>query len=368
MTKCSADPLVKLRSRWFKRLSDTPRAWAPCRTQTAVWTHSGCGHFGGTFATLGCGQFHQQCHLQVQHSHPQPHDAATYFRYPFLCTYWDGATAGDPAHIGCLQSTQVYFDWPARWWHVMLPCQWPVVSLHNAQLWSPRQRLVLGPSGWAHGSHRSFLASLWSCPVAVCWRPTGMVGQGLMPPGWSSCFSSSAYPCLGTKQRLPVKWTGLDGVFLCQPGQFRFHQKNWPRSLTRSIAWPSSPRCLSQTCNRWLDVYCGSLRHGTICDHFWSPCIGRYIRFQLLWWVWTMWLSSCWCQNCHQVSLSPKIWHTHQSLCRGVKLIRVANTNVQSLEDTHKLYLKSRRVWVGIQDPSSPTRTLNSESHEALKA
>ena len=50
-----------------------------------------------------------------------------------------------------------------------------------------------------------------------------------------------------------------------------------------------------------------------------------------------------------------------------MKLIRVANTNVQSLEDTHKLYLKSRRVWVGIQDPSSPTRTLNSESHEALK-
>ena len=78
-----------------------------------------------------------------------------------------------------------------------------------------------------------------------------MVGQGLMPPGWSSCFSSSAYPCLGTKQRLPVKRTGLDGVFLCQPGQFRFHQKNWPRSLTRSIAWPSSPRCLSQTCNRF---------------------------------------------------------------------------------------------------------------------
>ena len=65
--------------------------------------------------------------------------------------------------------------------------------------------------------------------------------------------------------------------------------------------------------------------------------------------------------------LTQDLTHNHQSLCRNVKLMRVANTNVHSLEDIHKMYLKSRRVWVGIQDPSSPTRTLNSESHEALK-
>ena len=66
-------------------------------------------------------------------------------------------------------------------------------------------------------------------------------------------------------------------------------------------------------------------------------------------------------------SLTQDLTHTHQSLCRGVKLIRVANTNVLNLEDIDKLYLKSSRVWVGIQDPSSPTRTLHSESHEALQ-
>jgi hypothetical protein len=67
------------------------------------------------------------------------------------------------------------------------------------------------------------------------------------------------------------------------------------------------------------------------------------------------------------LNLTQDLPRNHESLCRHVRLMRVANTNVHSLEDIQKLYLKSRRVWVGIQDPSSPTRTLNSESHEALK-
>ena len=65
------------------------------------------------------------------------------------------------------------------------------------------------------------------------------------------------------------------------------------------------------------------------------------------------------------LALTQDLTHNHESLCRNMKLMRVANTNVHSLED---IDLKSRRVWVGIQDRSSPTRTLNSESHEALKA
>ena len=96
---------------------------------------------------------------------------------------------------------------------------------------------------------------------------------------------ASLSPCHGTKQRLPVKWTGLDGASLFRPGRFLSHQKNWPRLLTRSIAWPSLPWCLSKTCNHWLDVYYCSLQPGIICDLFWFPCIGRHIRFQLLGWA-----------------------------------------------------------------------------------
>ena len=68
------------------------------------------------------------------------------------------------------------------------------------------------------------------------------------------------------------------------------------------------------------------------------------------------------------LNLTQDLPRNHESPCRHVRLMRVANTNVHSLEDIQKLYLNSRRVWVGIQDPSSPTRTVNSESHEALKA
>ena len=47
------------------------------------------------------------------------------------------------------------------------------------------------------------------------------------------------------------------------------------------------------------------------------------------------------------LTLTQDLTHDHQSLCRNVKLMRVANTNVHSVEDIHKMYLKSRRVLGG---------------------
>ena len=47
------------------------------------------------------------------------------------------------------------------------------------------------------------------------------------------------------------------------------------------------------------------------------------------------------------LTLTQDLTHDHQSLCRNVKLMRVANTNMHSLEDIHKMYLKSRRVLGG---------------------
>eukprot|EP00435_Cladocopium_sp_Y103_P043097 s465_g12.t1 len=64
-----------------------------------------------------------------------------------------------------------------------------------------------------------------------------------------------------------------------------------------------------------------------------------------------------------RASLSSK----HHSLIAGVRLQRVANTFVQSKSDLEAVHLKSRRVWVGLVDPSSPNRLLDTDAEEALK-
>ena len=67
-----------------------------------------------------------------------------------------------------------------------------------------------------------------------------------------------------------------------------------------------------------------------------------------------------------QLTLTTDLTHKHQSLCQQTKLVRVANTHVNTLADARKLHMKSRRVWIGIQDPTSPSRALDDEAREAL--
>ena len=59
--------------------------------------------------------------------------------------------------------------------------------------------------------------------------------------------------------------------------------------------------------------------------------------------------------------------HRHQSLRQHVKLVRVANAHVRSLDEVNRLHLKPRRVWIGLTDPSSLHWSLESEAHEALQ-
>ena len=68
-----------------------------------------------------------------------------------------------------------------------------------------------------------------------------------------------------------------------------------------------------------------------------------------------------------QLTLTTDLTHRHQSLCQQVKLVRVANTHVHTLDDASKLHLKSRRVWIGIQDPTSPSRSIDDEAREASR-
>ena len=44
----------------------------------------------------------------------------------------------------------------------------------------------------------------------------------------------------------------------------------------------------------------------------------------------------------------------------------MANANVHTLTDVASLHIKSRRVWVGISDPTTPNRKLDDEAAETL--
>lgn len=58
----------------------------------------------------------------------------------------------------------------------------------------------------------------------------------------------------------------------------------------------------------------------------------------------------------------------HHSLIAGIRLRRVANTNVVTKADLADLHLKSREVWLGISDPSPPHRLLNQDAVDAIAA
>ena len=68
-----------------------------------------------------------------------------------------------------------------------------------------------------------------------------------------------------------------------------------------------------------------------------------------------------------QLTLKTDLTHRHQSLRQHVKLVRVANAHVRSLDEVDRLHLKPRRVWIGLTDPSSLHWSLESEADEALQ-
>ena len=67
------------------------------------------------------------------------------------------------------------------------------------------------------------------------------------------------------------------------------------------------------------------------------------------------------------LQLSTSLTHKHQSLRPGVTLCRVANSHVKTLAELRSLHIKSRRVWLGILDPTSPNRKLHDEASETLQ-
>ena len=69
-----------------------------------------------------------------------------------------------------------------------------------------------------------------------------------------------------------------------------------------------------------------------------------------------------------RLHLDSTLAHCHQSLLPGISLLRIANTNVKTLEEVKFMHIKSRRVWIGISDPSTPHRKPDEEALDALLA
>ena len=66
------------------------------------------------------------------------------------------------------------------------------------------------------------------------------------------------------------------------------------------------------------------------------------------------------------LTLLQPLTHLHHTLTKGITVRRVANTFVADRESLQNVFLKARRVWLGIADPDSPHRTLDSDAVEAL--
>ena len=56
----------------------------------------------------------------------------------------------------------------------------------------------------------------------------------------------------------------------------------------------------------------------------------------------------------------------HHSLNPGTKIQRAANTFVATKTDLAAVHVKSRRVWLGVADPSSPTRLVDADAWQEI--
>lgn len=66
--------------------------------------------------------------------------------------------------------------------------------------------------------------------------------------------------------------------------------------------------------------------------------------------------------------LNASLTSLHPSLNPGTKILRVANTFVATKSDLAAVHGKSRRAWLGVADPSSPTRLVDTEAVAAFQA
>ena len=64
--------------------------------------------------------------------------------------------------------------------------------------------------------------------------------------------------------------------------------------------------------------------------------------------------------------LHSDLQHSHHTLRPGLRVVRVANTYPKSKSELLALHFKSRRIWVGVQDPSNPKRSLDDEAKLAV--
>ena len=64
--------------------------------------------------------------------------------------------------------------------------------------------------------------------------------------------------------------------------------------------------------------------------------------------------------------LQSSLTSLHHSLNPGTKIQRAANTFVATKTDLAAVHVKSRRVWLGVADPSSPTRLVDADAWQEI--
>jgi len=185
-------------------------------------------------------------------------------------------------------------------------------------------------------------------------------------PLWASLIVWRC-PCHGTKQRFQTQSIGLAGGYRSPLGPSKSLLRNWSESQLKFVPSkvPHAWHCV--TCSRLWDVFCGWLLHGGIYANSLYHCTRLCTAFLSLWCMDHVTFQTLTAQLDDQLQLRNQLTHTHQSLRKGVTLCRVANTNVNTLTDVKLLHIKSRRVWVGLSDPSTPNRKLDAEAAETNK-
>ena len=143
-------------------------------------------------ASPGCWQLHQHGHCQ--YCSTQPYAFATNIRCHPMCPRQHGEPTDDTTHSGCGESSSQNFGSSWRRWPPLLSCEWGTIQMHHSQLWCSCKRLVLGAIGGHNGVVLPFTIGSWACSLAVCWWPSRLVGQGLVPfVGIFACGSTADF-------------------------------------------------------------------------------------------------------------------------------------------------------------------------------
>ena len=206
-------------------------------------------------------------------------------------------------------------------------------GVHHLELWGPCKCVVLGTSCRHHGSLLPCTPCSRAHTVAVCGRSLGLVGQIIIPAlGFISCVTSSHSWRTEAALADTVDWIG-----------WRISVSTWtvavpPGKLVRIVEQIKSIQKSRQLTLRDLQSLVGRLLWLTSAWHYLRPLLIplckalRRIPTTMVG-MDHVTFHSLVQQLDDQLQLTASLTHKHQSLRPGITLVRIANSNVQTLDE-----------------------------------